>query len=171
MVCLKSGAADECAKTRYAVSQEGISITTIAKVGDIVGAECASDSEPFILFKALSEAYVVTAADLQANELEYKHNWMGEVKVGDQIIKGLKLEQRAGTMYTETDKVFWLFAEDARGIVAAKVMQRRRSGRVVGPEVFIYDASASDIIEIQKRVHLPGKFKPKRAFVPLPSAS
>ena len=88
----------------------------------------------------------------------------------DQIIEGLKLQERAGTMYAETDKVFWLFAEDARGMVTAMVMQRRRSRRAVGPEVLIYEVNAKDILEIQKRVHLPGKFKPKRPRVPLPGA-
>ena len=96
MVRLKSGAREDAPRTRYSVSENGIKVAGAVRMNEIVGAECANETEPYILFKALSTAYTVTADMYATMESEYKHNWMGEVRPDDLVIKGLKLDRRAG---------------------------------------------------------------------------
>ena len=168
-VQLASGAREDTPKTRYSVSNEGLKLAKAVKIDEIVGAECANETEPYILFKALSESYEVTAEAYNNMQLEYKHNWMGEVCVGDLVIKGLKLDRRAGGLYSETTKVFYLFAEDTRGVVRAAALQRKQSQRAKGnkakPEMLIYDVDDKSLEIVKKSVFLPEplNFVPKRA--------
>ena len=167
-VHLASGAREDAPQTRYSVTENGKKLAQAVRVNEIVGAECANETEPYILFKALTTAYEVTTVMYSSMKLEYKHNWMGEVLPGDMIIKGLKLDRRAGDLYTETPKVFYLFAEDTRGVVKAAPLQRKKSLRAnkVQSEIVIYEIDEGSLNAIKKTVFLPEPYKPKRPHVP-----
>ena len=101
-------------------------------------------------------------------QLEYKHNWMGEVLPGDIVIKGLKLDRRAGDLYSETSKVFYLFAEDTCGVVKASPLQRKKSLRAnaMQSEIVIYEIDELSLNAVKKTVFMPEPYKPKRPRVP-----
>ena len=61
-VHLASGAQEDKPETRYSVTENGKKLAKAVRVDDIVGAECVNETEPYILFKALSKAYEVTTA-------------------------------------------------------------------------------------------------------------
>lgn len=86
-----------------------------------------------------------------------------EGNILDVVIKALKLDKRAGGLYSETDKVFYLFIEDCRGVVKADPLQRRRSSRNSTKEIITYEIDESSIDEIKKLVFLPEKYVVKRA--------
>lgn len=50
-VVLKSGARDEAPLTRYQVTELGVKKGWAVREQEIVGAECAHETEPYILFK------------------------------------------------------------------------------------------------------------------------
>jgi hypothetical protein len=52
-VCLKSGAQEDRPLTRYQVSELGCKLGRAVRPNEIVGAECANESEPYILFKVI----------------------------------------------------------------------------------------------------------------------
>ena len=130
----------------------------------------ANETEPYILFKSVSSEYEVTESDFQSMAPEYKHNWMGEVRVSDKVIKGLKLDRRAGDTYSESSKLFYLFSEDVRGVVKATPLQRKRSARSKSKEVVIYEIDQHSLDKIKQLVYLPEPFVPKRARVPRDTA-
>ena len=88
LVTRKSGAWDEAPQTRYQISEQGKKLAAAVRVGDIVGAECANETEPYILFEALPPpqnvaasklaSYIVDAANYDSMSAEYRYNWMGE---------------------------------------------------------------------------------------------
>ena len=118
------------------------------------------------------EVHEVSAEQYNTIPLEYKHNWMGEVCGGDLVIKGLKLDRRAGGLYSETVKVFYLFAEDTRGVVRAAPLQRKQShrGGKSKSEIIIYDIDDDSLNNVKKFVFLPAAnsepFTPNRPRVP-----
>lgn len=167
-VLLKSGAREDTAQTRYSVTENGKKVAMAVRDGEIVGAECANETEPYILFKALGVAYEVTEDEYAKKTGEYKHNWMGEVKPGDWVIKGLKFDRRAGDLYSDTEKIFCLFIEDTRGVVNATPLARKISARnrEKSTESVIYDVDGKSLDAVKKLVYLPEPFQQKRPRVP-----
>ena len=53
-VTLKSGAREDTPMARYAVTKPGTKLGQAVQVDEIVGAECANESEPYILFKVIT---------------------------------------------------------------------------------------------------------------------
>ena len=86
----------------------------------------------------------------------------------DWVIKGLKLDKRAGDMYSEGSKIFYLFAEDTRGVVKASPLQRRQSARRNNKEVITYEIDEKDLDRIKKLVFLPEKYEPRRIAIRRP---
>ena len=80
----KSGARTDRVQTRDYLRTQGEKLAKALRVNQIVGAECANETEPFIFFWVLEEAYIV-GSDMD----EYKYNWMGEVWEGDLVVKGV----------------------------------------------------------------------------------
>ena len=171
-VFMSSGARTYHNATRSGMSADGLRKAQALRVGQTVAAECAKDTEPYILFKCLEPVTTVTDADYDdpALSLLYKHNWMGEVQAGDPVVKGLKLIRGSGGLYRETDKIFWLFAEDTRGTVKAKVVAQRQ-GRSQGAaaQTRIYQIDPDCIQAVEKLVYVPdSQYLPRRPAVPLP---
>lgn len=143
------------------MTEHGVKKAQAVRVNDIIGAECATEAEPYILLKALSTAYQVSEEEFNTKPGEYKHNWMGEVRTGDLIIKGLKLDPRAADLYSETSKVFYLFAEDCRGVVKATPLSRKKSARLKGvtkskaSEIIIYEIDQCSLAKVKQLVYLP----------------
>ena len=81
------------------------------------------------------------------------------------LVAGLKLLKRANNIYTETDRVFYLFAEDTRGVVRTEAMEKRTSSRIAGrtDDKAVYKINEGDIEEMKKLVFIPNeKYVPKR---------
>jgi hypothetical protein len=112
----------------------------------------------------------VTECEYAKAPSEYKHNGMGKVcppsqtpeNKPDVVIKGLKLDKRAGGLYSETSKVFYLFVEDCRGVVQASPLARKKSTRSGGHESIIYEMDESGLDQIKKLVYIPEKYEAKR---------
>ena len=92
---------DEAPQTRHGMCAEGLKLAANVRVGQIVAGECANETEPYILFKCLGEMYTVTPDDYETNKGVYKHNWMGEVRPDDAVIKGLKLSRNRDGSFTD----------------------------------------------------------------------
>ena len=65
-------------------------------------------------------------------------------------------------MYSEGSKIFYLFAEDTRGVVKASPLQRRQSVRRNNKEVITYEIDEKDLDRINKLVFslAPEKYEP-----------
>ena len=154
---MPSGARTYHNAARSGMSADGLRKAQALRVGQIVAPECANETEPYIciLFKCLEPVTTATDADYDdpALALLYKHSWMGEVRAGDPVVKGLKLIRGSGGLYRETDKIFWLFAEDTRGTVKAKVVAQRQ-GRSQGAaaQTRIYQVGPDCIEAVEKLV-------------------
>jgi hypothetical protein len=71
-------------------------------------------------------------------------------------------------LYSETSKVFYLFAEDVRGVVRASPLQRKKSLRANAQqsEILIYEIDEAGLNAVKKTVFLPEPYKQKRPRVP-----
>lgn len=75
--------------------------------GMLIGGECANKNEPYIICEAQSGVLTWQG--------DRGWSWMGEIKRGEKYIKCRKYERRGReTSYSETDKDFYLMAEDCR---------------------------------------------------------
>ena len=164
---------DEAPQTRHGMCAEGLKLAANVRVGQIVAGECANETEPYILFKCLGEMYTVTPDDYETNKGVYKHNWMGEVRPDDAVIKGLKLSRNRDGSFTETKCEFWLFAEDTRGVLKHKVVSRRQSNRTPqAPSSLIYTVCGDAIAAVERIVYIPNSaYVPKRKPVPIEDAA
>jgi hypothetical protein len=102
--------------------------------GAILGVECASEQEPYILVKAVGERYQYQGAD--------KYTWMGWLRAGDWLVDTVKFEK-----YGNTDS-FW------RSIITGyELIWVRQSGRNTGtPPPIRIEVASTEISELQERV-------------------
>ena len=89
-----------------------------------------------------------------------------QVQVGDCVMKGLKLDARAGDLYSQTSKIFYLFSvsEDTCGVVKATPLSRRKSSRNAAKQLesIIYEVDSIGLEKIKKSVYIPDAYIPKR---------
>ena len=89
-----------------------------------------------------------------------------QVQVGDCVMKGLKLDARAGDLYSQTSKIFYLFSEDTRdcGVVKVTPLSRRKSSRNAAKQLesIIYEVDSIGLEKIKKSVYIPDAYIPKR---------
>lgn len=128
----------------------GIERSQKAKVGDLIGAECANDTEPYIVCE-------VTQA-LQTWQGVDGWSWMGAIKAGDEYLTCVKYQKRGGEkMYTETDRSFYLLAGDCRIIfeehqeVARARSSNRSTTQTTKAKMYMVDATEMD--KLKNRVY------------------
>lgn len=100
--------------------KKGVERSRLAKPGDLIGAECANDTEPYIVCEVVRGFDTWTGEDGKS--------WMGKITAGDEYIVCNKYEKRgADCLYTEMKKEFYLLATDTRIIFHNhKKIERKR---------------------------------------------
>jgi len=81
-------------------------------INDVLGVECASEQEPFILVKAVRGRYEWQGRD--------EYTWMGWVRAGDWVIDTVKFEKYGNNSEfwsLQSEKRFPIFEEDLRSII------------------------------------------------------
>jgi len=156
----RTGAVHVCTVHRAAGGKEVPRLTqcraeemaATVKPGDLIGAECANSTEPFIVAEVMK--------GLAVWEGEPGRSWMGEIKEGLKYLTLRKYEKRGDSKYSELKHeaaVFYLIAEDLR-IVFDKhkaIRKERTSSRVQQQEVKIFDMDADEMETLQFRVYMP----------------
>jgi hypothetical protein len=88
------------------------------KEGDLIGAECAMDTEPFIVCDVIGTFKKWTG--------ESGRSWMGEIRDGDEYLTCRKWQKRSGTIYMQcsqgTKANFYLLADDVRIVFTKHAM-------------------------------------------------
>lgn len=133
--------------TATRVVREAKEMATKVEPGIILGAECASEQEPFIVMKATSELYQWSGDD--------EYTWMGWVRAGDWIIVAIKFEKYGGSdvFWLRTEKRFPVFQEDLRSIITkCHPIAVRQSQRVQSAPTQRIEVEAGEISNLQERV-------------------
>ena len=79
--------------TASRVTQEAQEMAKAVVNGAILGVECVSEQEPYILVKAVGERYQYRGVD--------EYTWIGWIRAGDWLVDTVKFEK-----YSNTDS-FW----------------------------------------------------------------
>ena len=97
--------------TATRVVREAKEMATKVEPGMILGVECASEQEPFIVLKATSELHQWSGDD--------EYTWMGWVRAGDWNIDTIKFEKYGGSdaFWLRTEKGYPVFQEDLRSTI------------------------------------------------------
>ena len=149
--------------TASRVTQDALSLAARVEAGMVLGVECASEQEPYIIVKAASSVY-----EWQGEE---QHTWMGWVRPGDRVVSVSKFEKYGGSdqLWSLTDKQFPIFEEDLRSIVTECVpVVVRQSKRVQAANSQRIEVSRGEISSLEERVMMnlnpasKGRERPRR---------
>ena len=135
--------------SRSAIVVEAKKIAQGVKRGAMLGVECASEQEPFILVKAVSELYEYKGED--------EYTWMGWIREGDMLIDTVKFEKYGNTdsfYILKEHKRFPVFEEDLRtAIDGYEVVEVRQSARQTGaPAPMRIEVADTEIDLLKERV-------------------
>jgi hypothetical protein len=134
--------------------------------GMVLGVECASEQEPYIILEATSALYEYTGEDM--------YTWMGWVRAGDMIIDTIKFERYGGTdlFWTLTDKKFPIFEEDLRSIITEyEAIEVRKSKRQTAQQTKRIEVEPKEIQNLEVRVMADLNSESKRSERPRRQAS
>ena len=115
------------------------------KPGDLIGAECVNDTEPFIVCEVV-KGFAVWKG-------EPSRSWMGMIKADDEYITCKKYERRnSESLYAEIDKQFYLLAGDTRIIFQKhRQIERERSSKrhkgVVAAKIYLLDDGELEMLK------------------------
>ena len=148
-VILQSANRVDAPLTASRVTHEAKEMAKLVENGAILGVECASEQEPYVLVKAVSKRYQHQGAD--------EYTWMGWVRAGDWLIDTIKFEKYSNTdsfWCLKEDKRFPIFEEDLRSIIKGyEVVKVRQSGRNIGaPPPMRVEVAGAEISKLQERV-------------------
>ena len=125
--------------------------------GMLLGVECASEQEPYIIVKACSKLYTWQTAD--------EYTWMGWMRAGDRVIDCIKYERYGcgDKFWCETKKTFPIFEEDLRSIITGwKEVEVRKSSRNSGaPKLMRIEVGSAEIEVLEERVMAALNTEPK----------
>ena len=129
--------------------RRGLQRSKEARQGDLIGAECANDTEPYVICEVLRELKVWTGAP--------GRSWMGTIKDGDEYLTLKKYERRkSDVLYAETDREFYLLAADCHIIFRnhSEMQRARQSQRSAHGAVKLYVLAQDEIDILKNRVYI-----------------
>ena len=145
------------ALTASRVARDAQEMAATVKQGMVLGVECASEQEPYIVLKAASELYTWSGED--------EYTWMGWMRAGDRVVDCIKYEKYGGSdcFWSLTEKRFPIFEEDLRSIITKqKAVEVRQSRRVqAGPVAERIELERVEIDNLEERVLSNLNPKPK----------
>ena len=115
--------------------------------GMILGVECASEQEPYIILKAASAVYEWQGDD--------ENTWMGWMREGDRVVDTIKFEKygNSDSFWVLTEKRFPVFEEDLRSIVEqCKPVEVRQSSRLTTAPTQRIEVEREEIDNLEERV-------------------
>ena len=135
--------------TRNAVVVEAQKLAQDVCVDSILGVECASEQEPYIVLKAVSKVYEYTGED--------EYTWMGWIRAGDMLIDTIKFDRYGASdaFWTLNEqKRFPIFEEDLRTIIVGyETLEVRQSARTSGPPPPMrMEVAGAEVVKLQQRV-------------------
>jgi hypothetical protein len=137
--------------TKSRLVREAQELALKVATGDVLGGECASEQEPFILVKAASGRYEWQGRD--------EHTWMGWVRAGDWVVDTVKFEKYGnGEAFWSLQhaKRFPIFEEDLRSIITGyEDIEIRKSARITGaPASLRIEVTEAELNTVKERVLL-----------------
>ena len=135
--------------TASRVTQDAKEMAKAVVNGAILGVECASEQEPYILVKATSQLYQYQGED--------EYTWMGWIRAGDWLIDVVKFEKYGNSdsfWGLKEEKRFPIFEEDLRSVITEyETVKTRQSGRSTGaPPPMRVEVAGAEISKLQERV-------------------
>ena len=123
-------------------------------VGDLIGAECANKTEPYIVCQ-VTKAFSKWAGG-------NGHSWMGLIKEGDEYLTCRKYQKRTDTSYLECPDetaLFYLLAEDVRVLFrkhkeVQPVQRNRRGSAVLAKAPLRFELDVSELELLKNRVYM-----------------
>jgi len=123
-------------------------------VGDLIGAECANKTEPYVVCQV--------AKAFSKWKGENGRSWMGVVKEGDEYLTCRKYQKRTDTSYLECPDdtaLFYLLAEDVRVLFRkhkeVHQVQRSRRGSTVPTKTPVrFELDVSELELLKNRVYM-----------------
>ena len=148
-VILESANRVDAPLTANRITQDAKEMAKAVVSGAILGVECASEQEPYILVRAASQLYQHQGDD--------EYTWMGWIRAGDWLIDVVKFEKYSNTesfWCLKEEKRFPIFEEDLRSVITGyEVVKTRQSGRSTGaPPPMRVEVAGAEISKLQERV-------------------
>ena len=150
-VIFKSANRVDAPLTKSRLVREAQELALKVATGDVLGAECSSEQEPFILVKAVSGRYEWQGRD--------EYTWMGWVRAGDWVVDTVKFEKYGnGEAFwsLQHKKRFPIFEEDLRSIITGyEDIESRKSVRITGaPAPLRIEVTEAELNTLKERVLL-----------------
>jgi hypothetical protein len=129
--------------------------------GMIIGVECASEQEPYVIIEARSAVYEYDGGDV--------YTWMEWIRAGDRLIDTTKFERYGDgySFWSLTEKLFPIFEEDMRSILTEfKPVDVRQSKRVQLSLIKRIEIEKPEISNLEERVMMCLNSEPKKQARP-----
>jgi hypothetical protein len=144
--------------TKNRITQDALKLAATVTLGSILGVECASEQEPYVVLKAVSALYEYLGED--------EYTWMGWVRSGDWVIDTVKFEKCGGSdefWVVKEEKRFPIFQEDLRTIITGyQIIEVRQSTRkVAAPQPMRMEVASAEIRDLEERAVVVLSTKPK----------
>jgi len=113
-------------------------------LGDLIGAECADDMEPYIVCRVTGTLSIWQGAAASS--------WMGEIKANDEYFTCLKFQKQSELKYVATKEAFYLLATDVRVRVRVRFENHKEvKGAVCGRSTRTRPATTPATFELNQR--------------------
>ena len=146
--------------TKNRITQDALELARTVTAGSILGVECASEQEPYVLLKAVGSLYEYNGED--------EYTWMGWIRSGDWLIDTVKFEKYGGYESSEfwvlkEEKRFPIFQEDLRTVMTGyETIEVRKSTRKPGaPAPMRIEVATTEIKDLEDRAMVDVSTKPK----------
>lgn len=136
------------ALTASKIAKDAQEMAAIVEPGMVLGVECASEQEPYIVLKATSKVYSWSGED--------EYTWMGWMRAGDRVVDTIKFEKYGSSdcFWSLSEKRFPIFEEDLRSIIKGhKAVEVRQSSRSQpGPAIERIEMERAEVDNLEERV-------------------
>ena len=137
--------------------RRGIEMATKCKPGDLIGAECANKTEPYIISEVVKPLGCWSGPN--------GRSWMGQIKCNDQFLTCRKYQRRADSNYMQCEEenaVYYLLAGDVRIIFSKhkeiKPIERaRRKSAAIANAPISYELDNDELELLNNRVYIPSR--------------
>jgi len=149
--------------------KHGLVISKQIREHDVFAAECGDLEHPKgVKCKTVILLAIETAHTVEQQTREHRHNWLGEVRSGDVVIKAVLMVHSDGNpeyIYIETGKVVFVPVEDCRQRLRAEQFSETKYTVPRGNEMSAYQINLQDLDDVEELKLIPG-FKQKRQVIP-----
>ena len=137
--------------------RRGIEMAAECKPGDLIGAECTNETEPYIISEVVKPLGCWSGPN--------GRSWMGQIKCNDQFLTCRKYQRRTDSNYMQCEEenaVYYLLAGDVRIIFSKhkeiKPIERaRRRSAAIANAPMSYELDNDELELLNNRVYIPSR--------------